>query len=83
MVDSLTRFRDQKPIVLGDLNADIQAQNPRSNQVADLLMEFGMVVLYHHLVNEGSDTCNVVSDAAQQIVAEKMLINIWDISAPH
>ena len=35
--------------MLGDLNANIvQYQNPRSQQVADLLMEFGLVDLLHH-----------------------------------
>ena len=37
--ESLTRFRYQDFIVLGDLSADIgQSQNPRRQQVDDLLM---------------------------------------------
>ena len=32
-------------IVLGDLNDDIQDQNPRRQQVGELLMEFGLVDL--------------------------------------
>ena len=53
--EALTCFRYQDPIVLGDLNDDIgQAQNPcsqavSSQQIADLLMEFGMMELLHHL----------------------------------
>ena len=47
--EDLIRFWDQDPIVLGYLNADIrQAQNPRSHQVDDLLMEFGLVDILHH-----------------------------------
>ena len=47
--EALERFRYQDPIALGYLNADIrQAQNPRSHQVADLLMEFGLAELLHH-----------------------------------
>ena len=47
--DSLTRFRYQDIIVLGELNSSIgQAQNPRSQHVADLLMDFGMADLLHH-----------------------------------
>ena len=48
--EALTRFWDQDTIVLGDINSDIcQAQNPHSQQVMDLMMEFGMVDLLHHL----------------------------------
>ena len=55
--EDLTRFRDQDPIVLGDLNANIQDHNTRSQHVADLLMEIGMVHLLHHSDNAGtSDT---------------------------
>ena len=44
--ESLTRFRDQYPIVLGNLNSDIgEAHNHYIHKVADLLMEFGMVDL--------------------------------------
>ena len=47
--ESLTRSRTQYPIVLGDLNTDIcQVQNPWSQQVADLLTEFGRVDLLCH-----------------------------------
>ena len=49
MEEALTRFQDQYTIVLGDLNADIgQYQNPHSHQVADLLMNFGLVDLLNH-----------------------------------
>ena len=42
--DALSRFRDQDPIVLRNLNANIgQSQNPHSQHVADLLMECRMV----------------------------------------
>ena len=47
--ESLTRSRYQDTIVLGDLNSNIgQAQNPISQQVADLLMGFSLVDLLHH-----------------------------------
>ena len=47
--DSLKPFRYQYTIVLGDLSADIgQAYNPRSHQVADFLMDFGLINLIHH-----------------------------------
>ena len=42
--EALIRFRYHDPILLGDLKADIhQAENPCIQQVADLLMEFGMM----------------------------------------
>ena len=42
-------FQYQYPIVLGGFNDDIlQTQNPHSQHVADLLMEFGLVDLFHH-----------------------------------
>ena len=44
-----TRFWDQYPIELGYLNANIgQAEDPNSHQVADLLMEFGLMDLLHY-----------------------------------
>ena len=47
--EALKRFRDQDLIVLGDPNVEIgQAQNFHSQQVADLLMEFGLMDLLHH-----------------------------------
>ena len=47
--EALTRFCDHNPIVLGYLKAEIgQAQNPRSQQVANLLMEFVLVDISHH-----------------------------------
>ena len=46
---SLTQFQDQDPIVLGDLKSNIgQAQNLRSLQIADLLIDFELVDLLHH-----------------------------------
>ena len=46
--ETLTRFRYQDLIVVGDLNSNIgQSHNPRSQQVADLLMEFELVDLLH------------------------------------
>ena len=48
--EDLSRFRYQYPIVLGDLNTYIgQAQNPRSQQFADMLMDFSLVELIRHL----------------------------------
>ena len=47
--EALTHLRHQYPIVLGDLRANIdQSQNPRKQQVADLLMEFVLMDLLHH-----------------------------------
>ena len=47
--DSLTCFWYQYSIVLGDLNTNIlQAQNPHIQQVAELLMDFGLMDLLHH-----------------------------------
>ena len=47
--EALTCFQYQYPIVLGGFNDDIlQAQNPHSQHVADILMEFGLVDLFHH-----------------------------------
>ena len=45
LAEALIHFRNQNPIVLGDLNDDIQDQNPRRQQVGELLMEFGLVDL--------------------------------------
>ena len=46
--ETLKQFRYQYLIVLGDLNANIiQSHNLRSHQVADLLMEFGLMNLLH------------------------------------
>ena len=73
MVEALTHFQDQYPIVLGDLNSDIQAQNPSNQQVVDILVEFRLVYIQHHLGSSGgTDTCNMVSDAAGKIIAENM-----------
>ena len=48
--DSLERFQDQYPIVLGYLKADIgQYHNPHSQQVDDLMLEFRLVDLLQHL----------------------------------
>ena len=47
--EALIRFRYQDPIVLGDLSANIgQVQNLHSHQVAELLIEFGLMDLLHH-----------------------------------
>ena len=47
--ESLTRFRYQDPIVLGYISTNIvQSQNSLGHQVADLLMEFGLMGLLHH-----------------------------------
>ena len=45
LAKALTHFWEQNTILLGDLSVNIQAQNPCSQQVADLLMEFGLVEL--------------------------------------
>ena len=61
--------------MLGDLNADIQAQNPFSQQVADLLMEFGLVDFRQNINSAGGggyNIGNVVSEAGWKIVGRKM-----------
>ena len=46
--EAMTWFEYQDPIVLWDLNADtVQAQNPRIQQVTNMLMKFGLVDLLH------------------------------------
>ena len=45
--EDLARFRDQYPIVIGDLNTDI-GQNPCSQQVTGLLMELVLVDIIRH-----------------------------------
>ena len=73
LVEDPIRLWDQEPILLGDFNADIQSKNTHSQQVSELLMEFGLVDLHHHLVSTGvSGTCNVVSDATRHIFVDKM-----------
>ena len=47
--EALTLFRDQDPILLGYLNANIgQYQNLGSHKAEDLMTGFGMVDLLHH-----------------------------------
>ena len=47
--EDLTLFQDQDPIVIGYLSADIsKPQNPHSQQVADLMTDFGLMNLLHH-----------------------------------
>ena len=47
----MSRFRDLDPIVIGYFSANIgKPQNPCSQQVADLMTEFGMIDLLHHLL---------------------------------
>ena len=44
--EALNRFQNQDPIVLGNLNSDIgQAQNTCSQQLSELLIDFGRVDL--------------------------------------
>ena len=65
--------------MLGDLNTEIQLYNPRSQQVAEMLMGLGLVDLQHHLVSAGgSDICKVISDLVQHTVAENVCIHLWD-----
>ena len=71
LVEALTHFKDQEPILLWNLNTNIQAQNHCRRQVFEVLMEFGLEDLQHHLVSAGgSDTSYVVSDAAWYIVVK-------------
>ena len=51
--EDLISFRYHEPILLGDLNVGSQSQNPRSQQVADLLMKFCMVDLLLYLGSAG------------------------------
>ena len=47
--NTLERFRGQYPILMGDINVDLdEAQNPRSHLVADMLMEFVLINLIHN-----------------------------------
>ena len=47
--EDLTRFQDQDPIVLRYHYANIvQDHNPCSQQVADLMMEYGLVDIFHN-----------------------------------
>ena len=72
LAEALTHLRYQNNILLGDPKFDIQAQNPLSQQVAELLMEFGLVDHRHHLGSAGgSNTVNVVSDAAWNILGKR------------
>ena len=73
LVEALAHLWYQNPIVLGDLNANIQAHNPRSQQVAEMLMEFGLVYFRHHIGSAGcSNIGNVVSEAGRQIIGRKV-----------
>ena len=69
--------------MLGPLNTKIQAQNIRSQQVSEMLMEFRLADLQHHLGSTGgSNTGNVVSDAERQIFGEKRGRHLLDKGAP-
>ena len=47
--EALVRFQGQYPIVLVDINVDLDyVQNPRRQLAADLLKEFGLIYLMHH-----------------------------------
>ena len=49
MEEALTSFQDQDLIVIWYISAYIRkSQNPRIQQVADLLMELGLIDLLHH-----------------------------------
>ena len=62
LLEDIKIYRNHNIIVLGDLNTDIKAQNPDSQQVAEMLRKFGLVDLRHHLDSAGgSDIGNVVS----------------------
>ena len=70
--------------MLEDLNSYIQAHNPRSQHVSEMLLEFVLVDLRHHLGSAGSPiTGNLVSDAERQIIWENMGIHIWYKGTPH
>ena len=63
--------------MLGDLNDDIQSQNPHSEQFLELLKEFGLVDFQNHLDrSDGSDTGNVVSEEGHHIVVRNTGIKI-------
>ena len=60
--------------MLGGLSADIQAHNPLSHQVTELLMQFGLVDFQQHINSNGSfDTVNMVSEAGWQILGIKLV----------
>ena len=47
--EALACFQDQYPIVIGYLSANIgKPQNPRSQQIADLITKSGLMDLLHH-----------------------------------
>ena len=51
---ALTRFQDQYPIVVGDLNSDLgQSQNPHIQQVSALLLDVGLMGLLCHFRQHG------------------------------
>ena len=59
--------------MLGDLNSNIQAHNPHSQQVGDILTELGLVDLRQHFGSTGSsNTFNVVLDLARHVVVDKI-----------
>ena len=48
--EALQRFKVRDPIFLADLNVDLDdAWSSRSQRVADLLTEFGLIDLVRHL----------------------------------
>ena len=81
--EDLTRFRYQDHILLGGFNVFIQSQNPHIHQVADMLMDFRLVDLWHHLGMMAAPTHeNLVSGAARTIFLGKMWLHLWDRSVP-
>ena len=53
LVDFLTHIWDLNPIVLWDLNVNIESQNSCSNQVSELMMKFGLVEFRYNSVSAG------------------------------
>ena len=78
LVEALKHFWDQNPIVLGELNANTQYQNPRNQQVAELLMEFGLVDLRHHLRSAGGSIQEKWSQMRNGILLRKIFEDIYE-----
>ena len=69
--EALTQLWYQDAIVIGDLNtATGKSQNLRSQQVADLLMEFWLVGLLHHFRQPPHE--ELVAGATNKIVESKV-----------
>ena len=75
--EALALFRGQEPIVLGDINMDLdEDQNPCSQIFAELMTEFSLIDLMHHFWQH---LCFLhLCTGAEHIPGSSRLMRWWD-----